>query len=81
METRKLAIQEAKMEIILITVWIQHLQNLYHLSILSRFELNQKYGGGLNTMQSFLAQDRSLRLYFLGQGHTDLRSRRNHDDS
>ncbi len=81
METRKLAIQEAKMEIILITVWIQHLQNLYHLSILSRFELNQKYGGGLNTMQSFLAQDRSLRMYFLGQGHTDLRSRRNHDDS
>jgi hypothetical protein len=56
METRKLAIQEAKMEIILITVWTQHLQNLYHLSILSRFESNQKYGGGLDTMKIFLAQ-------------------------
>jgi hypothetical protein len=56
METRKLAIQEAKMEVILISVWIQHLQNLYHLSILSRFELNQKYGGGLDTMKIFLPQ-------------------------
>jgi hypothetical protein len=56
METRKLAIQEEKMEIMLITVWTQHLQNLYHLSILCRFESNQKYGGGLDTMKIFLAQ-------------------------
>jgi hypothetical protein len=56
METRKLAIQEAKMAIIPITVWTQHLQNLYHLSILSRFESNQKYGAGLDTMKIFLAQ-------------------------